>query len=112
MPNDHQTSEQQNQDLDETAKAKYDFYRYYICGLKIAGEEYTAKIVVGVRNGKTYYDHDLSSIEKGQLIDSIGSVPTELAKDQLTSLGVKDTRYIEILQINSSKIALDKDGSR
>lgn len=153
-------------------KAKYDFYRYYICGLKIGAEDYTAKIVVGVKgdskyhdhrltqiekgnlidnlnnlsnavvenqdspvpkgedsklfevlqinsskialdkDGSRHYDHDLSSIEKGKLIDSIGSVPTELAKDQLTSLGVKDTRYIEILQINSSKIALDKDGSR
>lgn len=85
-------------------KNEFESYRYYLAGVNIAGEEYTAKIVVGVRNGKTYYDHDLSSIEKGKLIDSIGSVPTELAKDQLTSLGVKDTRYIEILQINSSKI--------
>lgn len=90
-------------------KNEFESYRYYLAGVNIAGEEYTAKIVVGVRNGKTYYDHDLSSIEKGKLIDSIGSVPTELAKDQLTSLGVKDTRYIEILQINSSKI-VDANG--
>ena len=90
-------------------KNEFESYRYYLAGVNIAGEEYTAKIVVGVRNGKTYYDHDLSSIEKGKLIDSIGSVPTELAKDQLTSLGVEDTRYIEILQINSSKI-VDENG--
>lgn len=41
---------------------KYESYRYYIEGIKIDGEDYTAKIVVGVKNGKTYYDHRLTKI--------------------------------------------------
>ncbi len=36
---------------------KYDSYRYYVVGLKIGGVDYTARLVVGVKNGKTYYDH-------------------------------------------------------
>lgn len=65
---------------------KYDSYRYYVCGLKIDGEDYTAKIVVGVKRGKFYYDHHLSHIEKGSLIDNVNGVDK-------TSIGTSDGRF-------------------
>jgi hypothetical protein len=48
------------------------FYRYYACGLKISGMDYTVKMVVGVMDdGSKYYDHRLTPVEKGRLIDLI-----------------------------------------
>ncbi|MDR3366697.1 MAG: DUF3945 domain-containing protein [Prevotellaceae bacterium] len=47
-------------------------YRYYACGLKIDSVDYTVKMVVGVMNdGSRYYDHRLTQIEKGRLIDFV-----------------------------------------
>lgn len=43
---------------------KFDSYRYYVVGLKIDGVHYTAKLVVGSKNGESYYDHSLTEIEK------------------------------------------------
>lgn len=39
---------------------KFDSYRYYVVGLNIDGVSYTAKIVIGVKQGKKYYDHRLT----------------------------------------------------
>jgi hypothetical protein len=48
------------------------FYRYYACGLKVSDIDYTVKVVVGVMDdGSKYYDHRLTRIEKGKLIDMI-----------------------------------------
>ena len=48
----------------DKAKAKYDAYRYYMCGLRIGNEDYTVRITIGVKSGKYYYDHSLTNIEK------------------------------------------------
>ena len=42
-------------------------YHYYICGLKIGGEDYTVRMVEAEeKDGSRYYDHRLTHIEKGQ----------------------------------------------
>lgn len=108
-------------------------YDYYVCGLNIGGEDYTVKAVIGVdSNGQKYYDHKLTSIEKGKLLDelasisisgqtdlsseetqegAVGSNPTageqESIKPSLSE--VKDKRLLLILQNNFSKV-LDENG--
>ena len=57
----------------DKADSQYDSYRYYVCGLEYAGESYTVKMTVGVKNGDYYYDHTLTDIEKGKLLDMIES---------------------------------------
>lgn len=58
--------------------AKYDTYRYYVTGLKIGGKDYTVRMMIGVKNGEYYYDHYLTDIEKGNLIEiAKGFTPTE-----------------------------------
>lgn len=88
---------------------KYESYRYYIEGIKIDGEDYTAKIVVGVKNGKTYYDHRLTKIEKGSLLDSLNGLSNSVAEKQQTSFTGKDSKLLSILQTNSSKV-VDENG--
>lgn len=97
--------EQQN----EKGNEKYDSYKYYVCGLKIDGIDYTAKIVVGVKNGIRYYDHQLTQIEKGTLIDSLNMIAKHVAENQNTLSEYKDTKLISILQTNSSKV-VDANG--
>jgi hypothetical protein len=91
----------------EKDDAKYDSYRYYAAGLKIGDVDYTVKMVIGVKQGKKYYDHALTQIEKGTLIDLINSsayksfTPNGGAPLHSYSLsGIKDTKLISILQIN------------
>ena len=94
-------------------KAKYDSYRYYICGLKIGAEDYTAKIVVGVKGDSKYHDHRLTQIEKGNLIDNLNNLSNAVVENQDSPVPKgEDSKLFEVLQINSSKTALDKDGSR
>ena len=89
---------------------KYDSYRYYVCGLKVDGVDYTAKIVVGVKNGSKYYDHRLTQIEKGTLIESLNGLSNSVASNQNASVSIgKDTKLISLLQNNSSKI-VDENG--
>ena len=88
---------------------KYESYRYYIEGVKIDGEDYTAKIVVGVKNGKTYYDHRLTKIEKGSLLDSLNGLSNSVAEKQQTSFTGKDSKLLSILRTNSSKV-VDENG--
>ncbi len=90
-------------------KNEFETYRYYVCGLKIGGEDYTAKLVVGVSGKETYYDHDLSSIEKGKLIESRGLVPTRRTNEESTLSEVKDKRLISILKEDFSKV-VDENG--
>ena len=101
------------------ADAQYDSYRYYVCGLEYAGESYTVKMTVGVKNGEYYYDHTLTDIEKGKLLDMIesqqgvnreGFTPTGNESDPSYALSdVKDTKLVSILQNNSSKV-VDENG--
>lgn len=85
---------------------KFDSYRYYACGLKIDGNDYTAKIVVGVKGNNKYYDHRLTEIEKGNLIDNLNGMAKSVAENQNASLSVgKDTKLLSILQINEQENA-------
>lgn len=100
---------------------KYDSYRYYVLGLKIGDEDYTVKLTIGVKQGHKYYDHALTQIEKGKLLDL--SRETNPAKGQAVKSGFtttgdapepsytvgKDTKLISILQTNSSKV-VDENG--
>ncbi len=87
----------------EHTNSKFDSYRYYVCGVQIDGVDYTAKVVVGVKNGVRYYDHQLTQIEKGRLIDSLNELSNPVANNQASKIGGKDTKLFSILQINSSK---------
>ena len=88
---------------------KYESYRYYVVGIKIDGVNYTAKLVIGVKNGKTYYDHRLTQIEKGSLLDSLNGLSNSVAEKQQTSFTGKDSKLLSILQTNSSKV-VDENG--
>ena len=89
---------------------KYDSYRYYVCGLKIDGIDYTAKVVVGVKDGNKYYDHRLTEIEKGTLIDNLNGLSNSVVENQNASLTIgKDSKLLSILQTNSSKV-VDENG--
>ena len=100
--------------IDEIPNAKdhdkYDSYRYYVCGLKIDEQDYTAKIVVGVKGDKKYYDHRLTQIEKGALIDNLNGLSNSVAENQNADVSIgKDTRLQELLQADASKV-VDENG--
>ena len=85
----------------EKGNGKYDSYRYYVCGLKIGGEDYTVKVTVGVKGASKYYDHALTKIEKGNLLDNIDALSTTFDNKENTLIsGGKDTKLISILQTN------------
>lgn len=88
----------------EKNNGKYARYRYYVCGLKIGGEDYTAKITIGVKGGYKYYDHSLTQIEKGSLLDNIDALSTTYDDKgtTLSSVG-KDSRLLSILQVKDEK---------
>lgn len=99
--------------IDETTadkdNARFDSYRYYVCGVKIGSEDYTARITIGVKDGAFYYDHALTEIEKGNLIE-IAQGFTPSGGHTLPSYAKsKDTRIIPLLQTDSSKI-VDANG--
>lgn len=96
---------------------KYDSYRYYVCGLKIGTTNYTVKMTIGVKSGKKYYDHALTEIEKGKLLDRIND---QAEKTGFTTTGgaplqsyassaSKDSKLLSILQTNASKV-IDENG--
>lgn len=89
--------------------SKYDKYKYYVVGLSVDGVPYTARIVVGEKNGKTYYDHELTQIEKGTIIDSLNGTTTSVAKNDNAFSEYKDKRLFSLLQTNSSKV-VDENG--
>ncbi len=99
--------------IDETdnykGNNKYDKYKYYVVGLNVDGVPYTARIVVGEKNGKTYYDHELTQIEKGTIIDSLNGTTTSVAKNANALSEYKDSKLISLLQENSSKV-VDENG--
>ena len=58
------TAKDQNPDIEK--------YEYYVTGLKINNENYTCKSVICItKSGHRYYDKNLSTIEKGLLLDFI-----------------------------------------
>ena len=89
----------------EKRNGKYDSYRYYVTGLKIGNENFTVRLTIGVKNGKYYYDHYLTEIEKGNLIEiANGFTPTGDAPVPSYTVG-EDTRLISLLQTNDQENA-------
>lgn len=93
-------------------------YQYYVCGLKIGSEDYTVRATIAVDNkGDRYYDHKLTQVEKGKLLDLIenqaalnnGFGATPDTKSTTTFSGYKDTNLISLLQNDSSKV-VDENG--
>lgn len=102
-------------------------YQYYVCGLKIGNTDYTVRSIIAIDNkGNRYYDHKLTSIEKGKLLDQIndqaaknigfgttpGTKPT--TENGFTPTGdapipsytkSKDTRLVSLLQTNDQENA-------
>ena len=99
--------------IDEAANSKgngkYDRYRYYAVGLRINGEDYTAKLVVGVKNGARYYDHRLTQIEKGALIDSLNRLSDSVAENQAPNTSGIGNALSSLLQAQSS-LVVDGNG--
>ncbi len=94
----------------EKGNDKYDSYRYYVCGAKINGDDYTIKVVIGVKGDSKYYDHRLTQIEKGILIDNLNGLSNSVAENQNASNSMgKDSKLLSILQTNASKI-VDENG--
>ena len=96
--------------------AQYPTYRYYVVGLNISGVDYTAKLTIGVdENGNKYYDHALTEIEKGKLLDQINGQAVDNgfmstgAEPNPSVTDSKDTKLVSILQTNSSKF-VDENG--
>lgn len=81
----------------------FEKYQYYVCGLKIDGEDYTAKIVVGVKGSERYYDHRLSQIEKGRLIDSLNGLSNSETMNESPLNGYKGTTLESLLQISEKE---------
>lgn len=93
-------------------------YQYYVCGLKIGSEDYTVRATIAVDNkGDRYYDHKLTQVEKGKLLDLIenqaalnnGFGATPDTKSTTTFSGYKDTNLVSLLQNDSSKV-VDENG--
>ena len=95
----------------EKNNGKYDSYRYYVSGLKIGDVDYTVKLAIGIDEyGNKYYDHSLTEIEKGKLIDEVGALSTTLPSSNQSALSeYKDSKLISLLQTNSSKV-VDENG--
>ena len=106
------------EEVAEKKNAQYPKYRYYVVGLKIGGEDYTVKVTIGVdENGNKYYDHGLTEIEKGTLIDNLngtnpvadnqnanGFISTGAEPDPSVT-GSKDTKLRTILQTSPQENA-------
>lgn len=86
----------------EKGNSKYDKYHYYACGLKIGGRDYTARLTIGERNGKWYYDQALTEMEKGDLIEQVPTQASVLSARGSPN-GFIDNRLISLLQENNSE---------
>ena len=85
-------------------------YDYYLCGIKIADIDYTVKAVIAVSNsGDRYYDHKLTEIEKGKLIELTYAITNHENSINSPLSDLKDKRLSLILQNNTSKI-VDENG--
>ena len=67
------------EEANEKDKNEYDSFRYYVVGLCMAGVDYTVKLVIGVKNGLTYYDHAVTPVEKHKLLRSIDEIKRPFA---------------------------------
>lgn len=87
----------------EKGNGKYDKYRYYACGLKIGGRDYTARLTIGESEGKWYYDQALTEIEKGDLIERLLTLNSRVRPLTGSPNGFIDNRLISLLQENNSE---------
>ena len=73
--------------------------------------DYTVKAVIAEHtDGSRYYDHKLTQIEKGKLIDSLSRTsPARINQEASLGSVSKDKRLSSILQTNSSKV-VDENG--
>ena len=79
-------------------------FDYYAVGLKIKGVDYTVKaVVINDRDGKRYYDHSLTQIEKGKLLDEVGGISSPTRQQEVSDR--KDIRLFSILQTNDKENA-------
>ncbi|HHT7859298.1 LPD3 domain-containing protein [Pasteurella multocida] len=80
-------------------------YEYYLAGLKIGGEDYTVRAVVGVSTtGDKYYDHKLTKIEKGNLLEMTSRVSTAEISSSSPLSDVNDKRLLQILQQQNAEL--------
>ena len=78
---------EQNQDRRVNPDVKQ--YDYYVVGLKIGDTDYTVKAVVAQDdNGNRYYDHKLTQIEKGTLIDDLYRLSNSVTENQDSPMGL------------------------
>ena len=97
-----------NEDVKRNVNVKE--YQYYVSGLRIDNVDYTIKSVIAIdNNGNRYYDHKLTEIEKGKLLDELDRITNPSNQENFTLSGYKDTRLFSILQTNSSKV-VDENG--
>lgn len=87
----------------EKGNGKYDKYRYYACGLKIGGRDYTARLTIGELKGKWYYDQALTEMEKGDLIERLLKLSKPVWPLTGSPNGFIDNRLISLLQENNSE---------
>ena len=86
-------------------------YHYYVCGLKIGDTDYTVRAVIAEQpNGNRYYDHKLTQIEKGRLLDSLSGITTPGFNQETSPISeVKDTKLLSILQDNAEENLLFRE---
>lgn len=82
---------------------KYDKYRYYACGLKIGGRDYTARLTIEESEGKWYYDQSLTEMGKGDLIERLLKLSKPVRPLTGSPNGFIDNRLISLLQENNSE---------
>ncbi|MDR2020678.1 MAG: hypothetical protein LBQ14_07950 [Treponema sp.] len=89
------------------ANSHYQSFRHLVTGIELDGEPYTVHIVLGENAGIWYYQHILSKIEKGTLIEVIRETNSGL-QDSLSD--IKDTTLREILQAPNTSKVIDANG--
>lgn len=74
-------------------------YEYYVAGLNIGGTDYTVKAAIAVATtGDKYYDHKLTRIEKGDLLEMTSRLSSAEISNQSPLSGIDDKRLLQILQ--------------
>ncbi|GHV28871.1 hypothetical protein AGMMS4952_13590 [Spirochaetia bacterium] len=71
-------------------------YSHLVTGIELDRVHYTIHIVLGENSGIWYYDHIVSEIEKGSLLEAIHLSTVGLPKVSLSN--IKDTTLLRILQ--------------
>ncbi|WP_338809167.1 hypothetical protein V6667_08060 [Neisseria leonii] len=74
-------------------------YEYYLAGLNIGGTDYTVRAAVGVATtGDKYYDHKLTQIEKGNLLEMTSRLSNAEIPNASPFSKINDKRLLQILQ--------------